>query len=104
MFGKLTTKRLAHTYRGIRNHVVRGYATALKAGTMVDDAIGVASRIHGALKESGAYGSAPQVQKAIEGGFGKYTGAKKEIQGRHDHVKNTLSRVKAAAPEITGMF
>ena len=72
---------------------------------MLDDAVGVASRIHGALKESGSYGAQTHpVAKAIESGFGKYTGAKKEIQGRHDNVKNTLSRVRAAAPEISGMF
>ena len=94
---------MAHTYRQVRGHVQRAYSTAIKAGTMLDDGMRVASRIHGALKDSGVYNA--ETSKAIESGFGKYRGAKKEVSDRHDHVKNTLSRVKAAAgSEITGMF
>jgi hypothetical protein len=103
MFGKRTARTLAHTFRQVRGHVQKAYGTAIKAGTMLDDGMMVARRIHGALKDSGAYTA--ETSKAIDSGFGKYAGAKKEVSDRHDNVKNTLSRVKAAAgSELTGMF
>ena len=95
MLGKLTTKRIAHTYRQVRNHVARGYSTAIKAGTMLSDAVDTASRIHGALKDSGVY--APGTQKAIDSGFSRVQQGRREVTDKHDHVKETLSRVKAAA-------
>jgi hypothetical protein len=104
MLGKLTTKRLAHSFRQVRDHVQRGYSTAIKMGTMLDDAVGVASRIHGALKDSGAYHKAPQAHKAIESGLRGYGSARKEVSDRHDNVKNTLARIKASAPEISGFL
>ena len=103
MLGKRTAKNIAHTYRQVRGHVQKAYGTAIKAGTMLDDGMRVAARIHGALKDSGAYTA--DTSKAIDSGFGKYHGAKKEVTDRHDNVKNTLSRVKAAAgSQITDMF
>ena len=103
MLGKRTVRTIAHTYRQVRGHVQKAYGTAVKMGTMLDDGMRVASRIHGALKDSGAYTA--ETSKAIDSGLAKYAGAKKQVSDRHDNVKNTLSRVKAAAgSEITGMF
>jgi hypothetical protein len=95
MLGKQTSKRLAHTYRQVRNHVAHGYATAVKAGNLLSSAVDTAHRIHGALKDSGVYSAG--AQKAIDSGFSKVSQGRREVTDRHDHVKETLSRVKAAA-------
>ena len=95
MLGKQTSKRLAHTYRQVRNHVAHGYATAVKAGNMLSDGLDMAHRIHGALKDSGAYSAG--AQKAIDSGFSRVQQGRRQVTDKHDHVKETLSRVKAAA-------
>jgi hypothetical protein len=95
MLGKQTVKRLAHTYRQVRNHVAHGYATAIKAGSMLSDAVDTAHRIHGALKDSGVY--TPGAQKALDSGFSRAQQGRRAVTDKHDHVKETLSRVKAAA-------
>ena len=104
MLSKLNAKRIAHTYRGIKHHVAKGYSTAVKAGTMLSDAVDVAYRVHGALRDSGVYAKAPQAQKAIERGLKGFGDAKKEVTDRHDFVKQTLNRVKARAPEVKALL
>ena len=104
MLGKLNAKRIAHGYRQVRNHVAMGYSQAVKAGTMLSDAVDVAYRIHGALQDSGVYSQVPQAQKAIGSGFKGFGEAKKKVTDRHDQVLNTLSRVKARAPEVKALL
>ena len=77
-------RNFRHALGRVRNHVVGAYSTARKWAGAFDDMVGVASRIHGAIRpllDESSVGRA--ASSYADAGMQRYKGGKESLMQQH---------------------